>query len=156
MKKRNILLLSLSILLVSAISSCGNGNVDIESPITIDTSITSISNAISKLSTSHSFKAGVRVNSEEYEIVFNEDYYIPAVMQFDIKYENVDASILFLDMLIHIIEYQFHTKPYYDYYDILNALIAAKESLEKDYTLNRRFVLYRVLYTISQMMKGNQ
>lgn len=86
----------------------------------------------------------------------NEDYYIPAVMQFDIKYENVDASILFLDMLIHIIEYQFYTKPYYDYYDILNALIAAKESLEKDYTLNRRFILYRVLYTISQMMKGNQ
>ena len=79
MKKRNILLLSLSILLASTISSCGNGNVDIEPPITIDTSITSISNAISKLSTSHSFKAGVRVNSEEYEIVFNEDYYINEV-----------------------------------------------------------------------------
>ena len=35
------------------------------------------------------------------------------------------------------------------YYDILNILIQPTESIERDYTLNRKFVLYRVLYGIS-------
>lgn len=84
----------------------------------------------------------------------NEDDCVIAISKFDIKYEEIDACILFLNMLIHIIEYNLREKGIYDYYDILNALISAKESLERDYTLNRKFILYRVLYTISSM-KGN-
>lgn len=84
----------------------------------------------------------------------SEDDCVIATSKFDIKYDEIDACLLFLTMLIHIIEYNLKEKHIYDYYDILNTLIAAKESMERDVTLNRKFILYRVLYTISSM-KGN-
>lgn len=77
------------------------------------------------------------------------DYCCRTVAQFEGKYDEVDLVLLYIDMLIHIIEYNIMEKQFYDYYDILNILIMAKESIERDYTLNRKFVLYRVLYGIS-------
>ena len=90
-----------------------------------------------------------------YKITYlNEDDSVIAVSKFDSKYDDIDACMLFLTMLIHIIEYNLKEKGVYDYYDILNILISAKESLERDVTLNRKFVLYRVFYILSSM-KGN-
>ncbi len=76
-----------------------------------------------------------------------------AIRDFESRYKNdeVDVAILFLSMLIHIIEYNIINKQYYHYYEILNILIPAKESLERDYTLNRKFVIYRVIYNLSQI-----
>lgn len=77
------------------------------------------------------------------------DYCCRTLGQFESRYEDVDMVLLYLDMLIHIIEDSLITKHYYDYFEILNILIIAKESIEKDYTLNRKFVLYKALYGVS-------
>lgn len=90
-----------------------------------------------------------------YKITYlNEDDCVIAVSKFDTRYDDIDACLLFLTMLIHIIEYNIKEKSVYDYYDILNVVISAKESLERDITLNRKFILYRVFYILSSM-KGN-
>lgn len=70
------------------------------------------------------------------------------------KYESVDNVILFLNMLIKIIENNILEKQVYHYYEILNILIDAKEKLERDRTLNRKFMIYRVFYQIN-LMRGN-
>lgn len=67
------------------------------------------------------------------------------------RYDDIDASYLFLTMLIHIIENNIQTHHLYSYYKILEVLISAKESIEKDKTLNRKFILYRTFYTLSNM-----
>ena len=73
---------------------------------------------------------------------------VKIMAMFDIKYDKVDACYLFLDMLIHRIEYKMTHSCIYDYFDILNILITAKESIERDYTLNRKFVIYRAFNSI--------
>lgn len=70
------------------------------------------------------------------------------------KYESVDNVILFLNMLIKIIENNILEKQVYHYYEILNILIDAKEKLERDRTLNKKFMVYRVFYQIN-LMRGN-
>jgi hypothetical protein len=80
-----------------------------------------------------------------------DDDCISLISAFDIRYDGVDASHLFLDMLIHILEHNIKDKAMYHYYDILIVLIAAKERLEKDYTLNRKFILYRAFNTIKNL-----
>ena len=70
------------------------------------------------------------------------------------KYESVDDVVLFLNMLIKIIENNILEKQLYHYYEILNILIDAKEKLERDRTLNRKFMIYRVFYQIN-LMRGN-
>ena len=59
-------------------------------------------------------------------------------------------------MLIHLIESDINSRYLFDYYDVLNVLVSAKESLESDHTLNRKLVLYRALYTISIMESKRQ
>lgn len=76
------------------------------------------------------------------------DKCISLISAFDIRYEKVDAAILFLTMLINIIEYNIQEKQQYSYYEILPILISAKESMERDLTLNRKLVLYRVFYRL--------
>lgn len=68
--------------------------------------------------------------------------------RFEIRYENLDACLLFLNMLINYIDYNIRTKHYYSYYAILQILIEGKTSLVKEPTLNRKFLLYRIFYNI--------
>lgn len=68
--------------------------------------------------------------------------------------DEIDTVLLFLSMLIHIIETNILNKQQYDFYKILNVLISAKESIEKDYTLNKKFILFRTFYTL-QGMRGS-
>ena len=67
------------------------------------------------------------------------------------KDDEIDKVILFLSMLIHIMESTIINKMQYDYYKILNVLIPIKESLEKDYTLNRKLALFRAFYTLRKL-----
>ena len=95
----------------------------------------------------------VENNKKRFPSLTDSDYILYAIRDFESRYKNdeVDVAILFLSMLIHIIEYNIINKQYYHYYEILNILIPAKESLERDYTLNRKFVIYRVIYNLSQI-----
>ena len=68
--------------------------------------------------------------------------------------EVLDVELLFMTMLIHIIEYNIVNKQKYDYYSILNILISAKESIERDYTLNKKFILFRAFTSIKEL-RGN-
>ena len=86
----------------------------------------------------------------------SDDDCVNTVARFDNKYDEIDACILFLDMLIHLIESDINSRYLFDYYDVLNVLVSAKESLESDHTLNRKLVLYRALYTISIMESKRQ
>lgn len=79
------------------------------------------------------------------------DKCISIISSFEIRYEKTDACILFLTMLINIIEYNIQNKQRYAYYEILPVIMSAKESLERDSTLNRKFVLYRVFYRLYEM-----
>lgn len=81
-------------------------------------------------------------------LITNDDC-VQLVSAFDSKYDEIDAVQLFLDMLIHIIEFNMTNKNLNNsFYNILNILIQAKESIERDYTLNRKFIIYRVFNTI--------
>lgn len=86
--------------------------------------------------------------------MLSDDDCIRLVSMFDSKYDEVDAVHLFLDMLIHIIEFNIVNRNINNsYYDILNILIQAKESIERDYTLNRKFIVYRTFNTIN-LLRG--
>lgn len=92
--------------------------------------------------------------------IFNKLTYINALdcmdiyNKFDSKYDTIDNAILFLNMLIKIIENNILDKQFYHYYEILNIIIDGKEKLERDKTLNRKFMIYRIFFQIN-LMRGN-
>ena len=68
----------------------------------------------------------------------------------------IDACLLFLDMLINIIEYNIklnanNNNIICSYYDILQIIIQGKEQLVKEPTLNRKFLLYKIFYEIQSL-----
>lgn len=69
--------------------------------------------------------------------------------RFETRYnEGIDPCLLFLSMLINIIETDLKQKQFYSYYNILDTLMTAKQSLEREPTLNRKFLLYKTFYNI--------
>lgn len=85
---------------------------------------------------------------------FSVDDIIVMLDKFDSRYENIDAFLLFLTMLINLIEYNMKQKHLYSYYNILNILIKGKSDLIHEPTLNRKFLLYRIFYSIYLSNKG--
>lgn len=79
------------------------------------------------------------------------DMCVELTSKFDSKSGEYDAVHLFLTMLIGIIENEILTKQLYSYYDILMVLVSAKNVLEKDATINRKFVLYRTMYSLFEL-----
>lgn len=77
--------------------------------------------------------------------------YIPMLQRFEDRYEpgTIDSCLLFLEMLINIIEYNIKNNTYYSYQFPLTALLNAKAALQREPTLRRKMLLYRVFYTIS-------
>ena len=73
------------------------------------------------------------------------------VNSFSIRYEDIDAAILFLSFLINIIEYSIRNKQIYDYYSILEELADTKIALEKDRTINRRMAMFRLMFNLYKM-----
>lgn len=92
----------------------------------------------------------VNLAFDTYSVITNLtiDYCCRTLALFEGRYTEVNLVLLYIDMLIHIIEYNIVEKHFYDYFDILNILIQTKESIERDYTLNNKFALYRTLYSI--------
>lgn len=86
----------------------------------------------------------------------NPGIFIPMLARFEDRYDydKIDAVMLFLQILINIVEYNVKEKHYYSYNNVLNILLDAKKSLEKEPTLKRKFLLYRVFYEI-YITEGN-
>ena len=76
------------------------------------------------------------------------DELVYIVGSFENKYDDIDVCKLFLIFLIHILENKIYTKGYYSYYEILKIIIYYQELLNKEPTLNRRMLLYRLFYTL--------
>lgn len=76
------------------------------------------------------------------------DEIIFMIHRFETKYDDIDACLLFLNMLINVIEYNINVKHFYSYYNILNILIKNKQNLIYEPTLNRKLLLYRTFYDI--------
>lgn len=70
--------------------------------------------------------------------------------KFESRYEGIDPSVLFLDMLISIINYNTKNNLNYKYSfsNVLNILVDSKEILEKEPTLNRKMFLFQTFYEI--------
>lgn len=78
------------------------------------------------------------------------DEIISMLSRFESRYdkEGIDSCLLFLTLLINVIEYNIKKDNYYSYYKILSILIQSKNMLRKEYTLNRKFLLFRTFYDI--------
>lgn len=78
------------------------------------------------------------------------DYVITISHKFEAKYDGIDNAILFLTLLINLISYKIRYECNYrfDFLEELKILIEGKTMLVKDKTLNRRFMLYRIFYSI--------
>lgn len=79
---------------------------------------------------------------------------IAMLNRFEFRYKEIDACLLFLNMLIGLIESNIQNLSYYSYYDIVNILIEGKTSLLKEPTLNRKFLLYSIFYQIYQIQQN--
>ena len=89
---------------------------------------------------------------ETYEALsyISVDKIIVMLKKFEYKYNGIDPSYLFIEMLINVISYNIKTnlKLKYSYQNVLRLLIECKESLLHDNTLNRKLLLYRTFYQI--------
>lgn len=82
--------------------------------------------------------------------------YIPMMRRFEDRYnkDEIDACMLFLEMLISLIEYNIKEKKLYSYMNILNELIKAKQALIREPTLKRKMLLFKTFYNI-QIINGD-
>ena len=75
--------------------------------------------------------------------------------RFENRYEEIDACLLFLTMLINILENKIKNKRYYSYSRILTILLNGKKELIRQPTLKRKMLLYKIFYEIYQADRGN-
>lgn len=69
--------------------------------------------------------------------------------RFENRYDNkIDATMLFLTMLINIIEYNIKEKGYHSYMNILKILLKGKKELSVQPTLKRKMLLFDIFYNI--------
>ena len=73
--------------------------------------------------------------------------------RFENRYEEIDAVALFLEFLINVIKYKIENQKFYSYNTILKIIIKGKQSLEREYTLKRKMLLYRIFYEIYNFNK---
>lgn len=82
---------------------------------------------------------------------------IPMLSRFEARYDNgkTDSCLLFLNMLINIIKYKIENNGYYSYKNILDILLEGKYMLQNEYTLNRKFLLFRIFSDIYKLGESN-
>lgn len=73
--------------------------------------------------------------------------------RFENRYEEIDAVALFLEFLINVIKYKIENQKFYSYNTILKIIIKGKQSLEREYTLKRKMLLYKIFYEIYNFNK---
>lgn len=88
--------------------------------------------------------------------VMSIDMVVYLTHRFESRYDKLDVSILFLDMLINIINYKskYELNYGYSFQNVLDNLIECKEAIMKDPTLNRKFMLYKAFYNV-MLLEGN-
>lgn len=95
------------------------------------------------------------VNKVSENITYLEpDDVISILNKFDSKYDTVDGAILFLDMLIHNINYKskYGIANYrFSYKNILKCLVRCKTYLTKSKSLNRRMMIYDTFFQIIKL-----
>ena len=86
----------------------------------------------------------------------NATDYIPIMKLFDNRYDKgtVDVCMLFLNMLIKLIENKATLTMQYSYYDILNVILKIKNQLKKEYTLNRKLLIFKMFYEIESLQNN--
>lgn len=85
--------------------------------------------------------------------ILNIDMIIYMLSRFEAKYDKIDATLLFLDMLIHIINYKskYELGCRYSFKNVLQELIECKTKIEKEPVINRKLILYITFYNIMAM-----
>lgn len=74
-------------------------------------------------------------------------------VRFENRYEEIDAANLFLQFMINIIKYKLETQKFYSYKEILKILIKGKQSLDREFTLKRKMLLFKIFYEIYEYNK---
>ena len=80
--------------------------------------------------------------------VFSMDRVLYTLSRFDAWTKEYDTVYLYISMMVNYIEYKILHQQIYDYYPMLSIMIKYRTMLKKDETLNRKFILYRLLYEI--------
>ena len=73
---------------------------------------------------------------------------IELLRRFENRYDEIDAVLLFLNMLIYILEYKIKYKRYYAYTNIIRILMNGKKTIIRQPTVKRKMVLYKIFYEV--------
>lgn len=82
------------------------------------------------------------------------DIILNTLGRFENRYDEIDAFLLFLTMVINILESKIKTKSYYSYNKALPILLNGKKALVRQPTLKRKMLLYKIFYELYQIHKG--
>lgn len=82
------------------------------------------------------------------------DIILMTLHRFENKYDEIDAYLLFITMMINIIENKLKTKQYYSYDKILPVLLEGKKALIRQPTLKRKMLFFKMFYELYQIGKG--